>query len=154
MFKAKINEWLDVGSCETCPEDGYDIVIHIFRCDTNDRQQRHCVHPDNRTNIKFDYKDGYGMESFHITALESAVALLKARIRPTLVHCHAGMCRSPTVAIYLLVFGTGMNPYDAHALVTKAIYQQRDGLVCNVIYEPFKQIVRLWEKRMAASSLR
>jgi len=39
-----------------------------------------------------------------------------------------------------------MNPYDAHAMVTRAIYDQREGEVCNVIYEPFKQIVRLWEE--------
>lgn len=149
--KAKINDWLTVGNCHSCPDDGYEIVIHIFRHDTGERQERCCVHPPTRHNMRMDYKDGRVIDPSNMRNLNDIVAKLKRRIRPTLVHCHAGMCRSPTVAIYLLVFATGMNPYDAHALVTRAIYEQRNGEVCNVVYEPFKQIVRLWEASLASA---
>lgn len=150
--KAKINDWLYVGACDSCPDAEHGMVIHIFRHDTNDKQERHCVHPDNRHNLKMNYRDGDLIDPSNLQNLDAIVEHLKRDKRSTLVHCHAGMCRSPTVAIYLLVFVDGMNPYDAHHLVTKAIYEQRSGEVCNVVYVPFKQIVRLWEERTSAVS--
>lgn len=149
MNKAKINDWLWVGNCESCPDEGYELVVHIFRHDTGDRQERCCVHPATRHNMRMDYKDGHLIDNSNMRNLNDVVRMLRERIRPTLVHCHAGMCRSPTVAIYLLCAAAGMHPYDAHALTTRQIYDQRKddikGQVCNVVYEPFKQIVRLWE---------
>lgn len=46
MNKASITDWLDVGNHHSCPDDGYGIVVHIFRTDTNDRQERSCIHPE------------------------------------------------------------------------------------------------------------
>lgn len=151
--KANICHWLDVGACDACPDDGYKMVVHIFRRDTGDKQERNCVHPDTRHNLAMNYKDGDLIDPSNLANLFSIAAILRDQGKPkTLVHCHAGMCRSPTVAIFLLVFVEGMNPYDAHHMVTKAIYEQRDGEVCNVVYIPFKQIVRLWEERKNATA--
>lgn len=147
MNKAKITDWLDVGNHHSCPDEGYELVIHIFRNDTGEKQERSCVHPFPRESLRMDYKDGELIDSNNLKNLDAMVAKLKERKRKVLVHCHAGMCRSPTIAIYLLVFVEGMHPYDAHALVTRKIYDGRTGEVCNVIYVPFKQIVRLWEER-------
>lgn len=152
MNKAKINDWLSVGNCESCPDTEHEMVIHIFRHDTGDKQERHCIHPTTRHNMSMNYKDGELIDSSNMNNLNAVVAMLKERKRSTLVHCHAGMCRSPTIAIYLLCFVDGMHPYDAHALVTRKIYEQRSGEVCNVVYVPFKQIVRLWEERKSAVS--
>lgn len=148
--KAKINEWLDVGNHHSCPDEGYRCVIHIFRRDTGDQQERSCVHPDTRHNLSMNYKDGELIDQSNLKNLFAVAELIKQERYKTLVHCHAGMCRSPTVAIFLLVFVDGMHPYDAHALVTRRIYDDRPGEVCNVVYVPFKQIVRLWEERKNA----
>lgn len=145
MNKAKINDWLSVGNCESCPDPEHEMVVHIFRHDTGEKQERCCVHPPTRHNMSMNYKDGELIDSSNMNNLNAIVVMLKERKRSTLVHCHAGMCRSPTVAIYLLCMVDGMHPYDAHALVTRNIYEQRGGEVCNVVYKPFKQIVRLWE---------
>ena len=147
MNKAKINDWLYVGNHHSCPDPEHEMVIHIFRTDVSGDQRRTCVHPDNRHNMSMNYKDGAIIDPSNLKNLDAVVGMLKERKRSTLVHCHAGMCRSPTVAIYLLCFVDGMNPYDAHYLTTKQIYTGRPGEVCNVVYEPFKQIVRLWEER-------
>ena len=147
MNKAKINDWLWVGNCESCPDSEHEMVVHIFRHDTGEKQERCCIHPSARHNLCMNYKDGETIDSSNLNNLNAIVAMLKDRKRSTLVHCHAGMCRSPTVAIYLLCMVDGMHPYDAHALVTRKIYEQRDGEVCNVVYKPFKQIVRLWEEK-------
>lgn len=142
---AKINDWLWVGNCVAYKDMHYEMVIHIFRHDTNDRQERHCVHPDTRHNMQMDYKDGRLIDDSNMRNLNDVLKMLKDRKRPTLVHCHAGMCRSPLVAIYLLTFVDGMHPYEARTLIERQIYDQRKGEVCNVVYEPFKQLVRLWE---------
>lgn len=143
--KAQINDWLAVGNCHSCPESQDEMIIHIYRTDTNERQERCCVYREDASHLRMDYKDGWLIDPSNLRNLDSKVAKLRDRKRPTLVHCHAGMCRSPTVAIYLLAMVDGMHPYDAHALVTRKIYEQRAGEVCNVVYEPFKQIVRMWE---------
>jgi protein-tyrosine phosphatase len=143
--RAQINDWLAVGACQACSESRDELIIHIYRTDTDEKQERHCTYRPGAIHFRMDYKDGRLISDAHLKELRVKVAGLKGRKRPTLVHCHAGMCRSPTVAIFLLVFVDGMHPYDAHALVTRRIYDQRAGEVCNVVYEPFKQIVRLWE---------
>lgn len=145
IAKAKINAWLDVGDCTACPDDGYGMCIHIFRRDTHERQERCCVYPDNRHNLRVDYRDGEIIDPSNLKNLASVADILRSRLRPTLVHCHAGMCRSPTIAIYLLCAVEDMHPYEARELVTKSIYEQRSGIVCDIAYNPFKQIVRLWE---------
>lgn len=151
MNKAQINDWLWVGNHHSCPDPEHEMVVHIFRRDTGDKQERSCVHPATRHNLCMNYKDGELIDPSNMKNLDAVVAMLRERKRSTLVHCHAGMCRSPTVAIYLLVFVDGMHPYDAHALVTRNIYDGRPGEVCNVVYQPFKQIVRLWEERSRAA---
>lgn len=148
--KAQINDWLWVGNCESCPDPEHEMVVHIFRHDTGEKQERCCVyevggtHPPRR-NLRVNYKDGEAIDPSNLKNIDVVVSVLKERKRSTLVHCHAGMCRSPTIAIYLLCMVDGMHPYDAHALVTRKIYEQRAGVVCNVVYKPFKQVVRLWE---------
>lgn len=144
---ARINDWLWVGNHESCPQFPGELVVHIFRTDHLDRhpsQERSCTY-DGRDNLRVNYRDGDLIDPANLSNLQVVAAGLKRQRRRTLVHCHAGMCRSPTLAIFLLAFAEGMHPYDAHYLVTKAIYDGRPGEVCNVVYQPFRQIVRLWE---------
>lgn len=99
-----------------------------------------------------NYKDG---DEFDESNLKNLDAFLWSLCRPqaplylegVLVHCHAGMCRSPTVAIYALSVLENLHPLDAQRLVMKAIYEQRSGEVCNVCRDPLKQILKLWESR-------
>ena len=143
---AWVNDWLAVGTHRACGEPGFELVIHIFRSDTPEQiRPDYCARVTREVHLRMDYRDGDEIDRSNLKNLTAFVELLKARKRKTLVHCHAGMCRSPTVAIYLLVMVDGMHPYDAHQLITRAIYEQRGGEVCNVVYRPFKQIVRLWE---------
>ncbi len=147
MLKARINDWLWIGEHKSCPDDGYELVVHIFRTDQGKDQQTTCIHPDTRHNLKMNYQDGDIIDPSNLKNLFAIVDMLKERKRPTLVHCHAGKCRSPTVGVFLLVFVDGMHPFDALGMVGKAIYDQREDGVCNVPHTPMKQICRLWEER-------
>lgn len=141
MNRAQINDWLAVGNYYVCKDATEPLVVHIFRSDSSG-QQNECSHA-NRTNYLIDYREG---DELDISLLDGVVQKLTSSKVPTLVHCAVGLCRSPTVAVYLLVTIEGMHPYDAHQLVTRKIYEQR-GEVCDVRYVPFNQIVKIWESR-------
>lgn len=162
---ARINDWLWVGNCESCQlreapgtHEWFWCVIHIYRNDKEvegkPSQERHCVYDRSRANLRMNYRDGDELDPTNLKNLDAFIERITRcemhmpHPQTTLVHCHAGMCRSPTVAIYLLSMIEGMHPIDAQHLVTKAIYDQRSGEVCNVCYPPLKQILGIWEKRL------
>jgi hypothetical protein len=151
MHRAQITPWLAVGNCHACGEakDPEEAVIHIFRTDTDTDQRRCCQKIGGRMELHMDYRDGDLLDASNLKNLDSIIKEFKLSYKPqrVLVHCHAGMCRSPTVAIYLLVEMEGMHPYDAHALVTKKIYEQRAGQICDVPFRPWRQIVKHWEAK-------
>ena len=142
---AKINDWLWVGNCYSCPEFQGDAVIHIFRTDTNDKQERACVH--GLPHIRMNYRDGDYIDASNLKNLDAFIEKTVSKKPKTLVHCHAGICRSPTIAIYLLAMIDGTHPIDAQHLITKTIFEQRAGEVCNVFYAPLKQIIELWKQK-------
>ena len=154
---AKINDWLWVGNCDACKEEvSMQFVIHIFRNDKEvegkPSQERNCQYA-HRKNLRMNYLDGAELDPSNLSNLDAFIERIRdagpqaPHPNHTLVHCHAGMCRSPTVAIYVLSMIEEMHPIDAQNLVTKAIYEQRSGEVCNVCYPPLKQILGIWEKR-------
>lgn len=154
MHKARINTWLTVSACQACKESMYyQNVVHIYRRDTNEMQERHCIQHRDVFNIRMDWRDGDELNAQNLHKAHLLLQNIKSNGKQqTLIHCHAGMCRSPTLAIYVLAMIEGMHPIDAQQLVCKQIYTQRDGLVCNIEYTPFKQIMRLFEKEHDCSS--
>jgi hypothetical protein len=151
MNRAQITSWLSVGNCHACAEakDPNEAVIHIFRTDTDTDQRRCCTKVGGRMELHMDYRDGDLLDASNLKNLDAAIKEYQLSYKPqkVLVHCHAGMCRSPTVAIYLLIEMDGMNPYDARALVERKIYEQRAGEICDVPFRPWRQIVKHWEAK-------
>lgn len=151
---ARINSWLTVADCYECKNSAfYTSIMHIYRNDTGEKQERHCKHHPHTFNIRMEWKDGDELNAQNLHKAYLMIDALRSTGKgQTLIHCHAGMCRSPTLAIMLLSMLDGMHPIDAQQLVTKQIYAHRAGLVCNIGYKPFKQIVRLFEKEHDCSS--
>lgn len=150
MNRAQITPWLSVGNlhaCEDSPGLKDEVVIHIFRTDVDVNQRRCCTKVDGRMELNMDYRDGDLLDASNLKNLDAVIKEINISYkRPrVLVHCHAGMCRSPTVAIYLLMKIDGMHPYDARALVERKIYEQRAGEICDVPFRPWKQLVKHWE---------
>ena len=70
--------------------------------------------------LRFPILDGAGNPAWLLRlAIESLASLLRAGI-PTLVHCSAGMSRTPAVAAAALTLAHAMSPADALRLVTRA----------------------------------
>lgn len=152
-YLAWINDWLAVGACESCPTAGFDRVVHIYRDDTGEHQRRCCIYPDARLNLTLKYKDGDKLPDAFLLKMLSWSGVLRSRIeKKILIHCHAGMCRSPTVAMLLLSLVERMHPLQALAIITQAIYTQRNQLVCNIVYNPLKQIIRFCERELKLTS--
>lgn len=151
MNRAQITPWLAVGNCHSCEEakDPHEAVIHIFRTDTDVNQRRCCRKIGERMELHMDYRDGDLLDESNLKNLDAIIKEFKLAYKPqrVLIHCHAGVVRSPTVAIYLLVEMHNMHPYEAHALVTKKIYEQRAGEICDVPFRPWRQIVKHWEAK-------
>lgn len=139
---AQINDWLWVGDCESCPQFAGGHVVHIFRTD-GPSQERLCVH-EGRANLRMNYQDGDEISPSNLRNLDAFLAALPARGTRLLIHCHAGACRSPTVAVYALATAREIDPFEAHARVAREIHRQC-GKVVNVPHRPLKQIVQLWE---------
>jgi predicted protein tyrosine phosphatase len=97
-------------------------------------------------NVQLDYRDGELLSDFHIKCLTPFINSLCVKKEPTLVHCYAGVTRSPTVAAYILAMVDGLHPIDAFHVIEKAQYTEREGReVCNFVYQPKIQICRLVE---------
>lgn len=109
-----------------------------------------CVHYRYPLQVEMDYRDGDLLNARHLEELRAFIDELKKNKLPTLVHCHAGACRSPTVAAYLLGMVDGTHPIDAFAAVEKAIFDQQEkhdgGKICNTIYQVKRQLAYLIHK--------
>lgn len=144
MDWAKINEWLYVGNRNACGVAPVEACIHICR---SDYPQNDCKRHQYQLQLEMDYRDGEELSPSLIANLVAFAAEVKKNKIPTLVHCHAGACRSPTIAGYVLGAVDGLHPIDAFAAVEKAIYDQQEkhdgGKMCNICYHPKKQLVRL-----------
>jgi FkbM family methyltransferase len=142
---ARVNDWLYVGDCESCGDFPGPNVVHIFRTDVSDRQDALCRH-DGRRNLRMNYRDGDELDASNLRNLEAFFGQVGPLPEATLVHCFAGMCRSPTVAVLALVFADNLHPIDAQQMVTRAVYEQT-GKVCNVTHNLLRQMLAIYEKR-------
>jgi protein-tyrosine phosphatase len=145
---AHITPWLCVGSRDACAGSPAEVVVHIFRSDHPGQEDR-CVH-QGRVNLRMDYRDGDELAPSDLRNLDVVARSLVAHRRPTLVHCAAGLCRGPTVAVYLLARVEGTHPLDACRLVQGEVYRQR-GRLPNVPHRPLRQVLALWEGWRAAA---
>ena len=149
---SQITSWLYVGDAESCTKTDAKAIIHVFRSDVSPSQERDCKRCG--CDLRMDWKDGEALDFSNLRNLDAFIEKIREKRCKVLVHCYAGMCRSPTVAIYLLVKLEGMTPHDARSLVTERIYQRQDAKVCNIEYKPYKQIVNLWEQQRASKLFR
>jgi len=148
MDFAKINDWLYVGNRNACGMNFVRACVHINRSDYPTHDCRRHIYP---LQVELDYRDGDELTQPLVQSLLVFVSGLRNQKVPTLVHCHAGACRSPTIAGFVLGIVDNLHPIDAWAAVEKAIYDQQehhtDPMVCNVCYYPKKQLVRLMERQ-------
>jgi hypothetical protein len=144
MDFAKINDWLYVGNYRACGTPIVEACVHINR---SDHPECDCGRHRYPVQIELDYRDGDILLENHLGLLAHFIASLRASKRPTLVHCRAGTCRSPTVGAYILAMVDGLHPMDAFAKVERACYDAREGReACNFVYRPKIQIAQLVEK--------
>lgn len=144
---AFVHGWLFIGSREACAESvGAQVCVHINRADY---PQNDCIRLPHSGQDAFldDYRDGEMLSGEDLVKLDALAAQLRDEAqrgdkrRTVLVHCAAGVCRSPHVAAYLLAMvDFGLHPMEAFARVDRAVYDQR-GMVCNWVHAPRKQII-------------
>lgn len=146
---ARINDWLSVGAAGSCAEFDGPHVIHIFRSDVQPSQERDCA--KHLHSLRMDYRDGGALDGSNMRNLDAFLENVRKDWGQVLVHCYAGMCRSPTVAVYALMKLSGMTPWDARHLVERKIYEQRDGQPCNFEFRPYRQLIEIWEGWQANS---
>lgn len=144
---AIIRPWLFVGNRNACGKSPAMACVHINR---SDYPGNDCCRHRHSVQVELDYKDGEVISDSNIAnlcAFSKMINQVDGLALKTLVHCHAGMCRSPTVAAFILgMVERDIHPMDCFSIVEKAIYdQQENGKVCNIVYAPKRQICRLLE---------
>lgn len=149
---ARINDWLSVGAAGSCAEFMGSHKIHIFRTDVEPSQERDCK--KGGYNLRMDWKDGDRLHGSDLKNLSSFLDHVKANAGNLLVHCYAGMCRSPTVAVLALMHIDRLPPFEARHLVERSIYEQRDGQPCNFEFKPYRQLLEIWEAWQAGAHFR
>jgi protein-tyrosine phosphatase len=149
MNAAKVNDWLWVGNRDACGAVPAQVCVHVYRSDKPDSSCPYHRGPRGRMHgldLCVDYRDGDPVAASDLQNLAAVAAKLREAPAPTLVHCHAGICRSPTLAAYLwTLVEDDVHPLDAFAKVARAVYDQRERAICNLVHEPLRQLIRLVE---------
>ena len=119
--RAVVRPWLTVGDLTSCGTMA-DIGIHIYRSDFAPR----CDGLNRyKESLSFDYKDGEAFTPAMFSELDRCADRIRNAQLTVLVHCHAGVTRSASVAAYLLSRVEGLDIFDAISEVSKAIWRDR-----------------------------
>lgn len=131
---AQIEKWLAVGDLMSCDPD--KVCVHIYR---NDFDQV-CNGGGLPGSIKIEYKDGDEIREDMFVALDELSSKITQEYRSVLVHCHAGACRSPIIAAYLLHKVAKVDIFSAIAKVSEAVWRDR-RLAVNITHKPLQSIL-------------
>lgn len=138
---ATVTSWLHVGDLTSCDATKKRPTIHIWRSDYEPR----CSCFQDFGSIDLDYRDGEGITKEMFEKIDGFIeAFRKIKFResvvPILIHCHAGACRSPIIAAYVLSKIDDWDIFDSIAIVSKAIWKDRQ-LAVNITHRPLMSIL-------------
>lgn len=131
-----VDDWLTIGNLYSCGRIQADIAVHVYRSDFPDV----CSFAKAKTDLTFDYRDGDPFTPAMLHALDELAARLRESGKaPTLIHCHAGITRSPMLAAYLLARVDGIGLWSSMAKIGVAFWEQRREAP-NFTYDCVKQL--------------
>ena len=138
----KIREWLYVGNNQDCNEsDIFGAVIHIWRSDI---PQNSCNFKQHNLDFKFDYKDGESL-STELDKLSEIIKNFKEKSQKMLIHCHAGLTRSPTVILFALSLIENTHPLNLLGEVYRKMWLHE--ILANIVRTPLKDIIDYFESK-------
>ncbi|OWY60942.1 hypothetical protein B7486_66470, partial [cyanobacterium TDX16] len=118
----------DYLACTAARREQFDRAIHVWH-PTNPYRCRHLRDgPDDQTII---YLDGQPLSEAS-RPIED-VARFAAAPGRLLVHCQAGLCRSPTYAVLALA-ARGADPFDALGVIARAIWTGYETTVRHAVW--------------------
>lgn len=149
MKRTVVRSWLHVGNRKLCHGciDEYDYAIHIRRSDKPDHD---CLHKNREGDYSLDYIDGATLPEELLTniANNTAFKINEQSIDQgvtMLVHCAAGITRSPTIALFIISYIERTHPLKAMGDLCYSLWLQ-SGRMPNIVRTPLKDIVAWWEK--------
>ena len=148
---AVIRPWLSVGNSDACKEN-FTHCIHIWRSDfqdhsCSDKPESSRLYTKHNFDYRFDYRDGESIPLASVVDIRDFIRnkfINGSQQKNLLVHCAAGMTRSPTIAILALCEVEKGNPLDYLSEVYKCLWNQRK-IIGNVCHSPLKDLVNYYE---------
>lgn len=151
MKRTIVRQWLHIGDRECCQllVDKYDYVIHIWR---DDMPQHDCSAKNRVGDFSLHYVDGKGLSEGLLTDIASAVqknavSVTRRSSAKILVHCIAGVTRSPTIALFVLSVVERRHPL---LLIGEVYFEHwlQSEITANICRTPLQDIVAWWEKHI------
>ncbi|KKM21282.1 hypothetical protein LCGC14_1637020 [marine sediment metagenome] len=148
MRLAQITNWLYVSDRDICDVRrlDFDNVIHIWRNDHPDNSCHYQI--ENQTgdgnNLIVDYKDGETLTEKTLSDIDEFIKD-KSFKNKILVHCHAGMTRSPIIALFIFSMITGNHPLACIGTIYYNLWVQNNTLA-NICRTPLEDIIKWYER--------
>ena len=136
-----------VGDRDFCNEKwaNFTHIIHIWR---TDYPQNSCQFRSNGVSLRLEYKDGEELTETTMQEIEVFIELFRKNTDPKqlLIHCAAGITRSPTIALLAASLLHRKHPSVFIGNILRELRSCR-GLTPNICHKPLECICQFVEVR-------
>ena len=144
MIAVGVSNGVSVGDFEWCNANGehYPNVIHVWKPENlTERRACQCVVTGQGNGLRIRYAEGDSLGTIDVPLSE--IIAYARRPGDLYVHCAAGACRGPTIALLAMV-ARGVDPFQALACLYQADWVGR-RIAPTLVQVPVQEILAWWE---------